>query len=185
MRLRHVVCACSVVLLLAACSSSGGNMSVTASPTTSPLGSSNAATATVAAPTTDPSLGHPAATSSSPVTARWLVGDWTAHTLVLTIDKLGTGRVRWRTYRTCGEDPTPCDTFKGDTIIDGGRATIRLAARGPTTASGRVVSSTDPADLPLGSVTLRFDPSKDVIHSRLSLGRPVLCGPHAAALLCG
>lgn len=161
-KVRLAVGVAGVALLLWGCGSSGDH--------------SVGAAASVPSPTT---------AAATPRIARWLVGEWSAHTLGLTVDSRGTGRMSWRTYRTCGEDPPPCDTFEGNTIRVGGQATIRLTTTGPTTASGRVVTSSDPADLPLGPVRLRFDPNGDVIHSRLSLGRPVLCGPHAAVTRCG
>ncbi len=116
----------------------------------------------------------------------WLEGKWFAHTLGLTVDRAGHARITWRTYAVCGEDPPPCDTFRGGEIVDGGTATGIFTDIDRTTASGRVLTSTDPAGLPVGPITLRFDPGHDVLSMRPSpRGPSPLCGPHPVSVVCG
>ena len=113
-------------------------------------------------------------------------GQWSAHSTSLSIDRTGHGTLTWRIYRTCGEDPPPCDTMSGDLITPGGKATLVVTAQGPGSARGRILSSTDPADFPPGPLTARFDPHADVVYfSPFPVGPVPVCGPRARADLCG
>jgi hypothetical protein len=85
------------------------------------------------------------------------VGSWSAHSTGLEIDGAGTGTLLWRTYRECGQDPPPCDTFAGSYILSGGHATLRLTITSGTTTAGRILSTTDPVHFPIGPLTARLD----------------------------
>jgi hypothetical protein len=144
-------------------------------------------------PTTTPALTttSPEPTSTSPTTAPVgpagsFAGQWIAHSALLMIHSPGYGILDWRTYKTCGHDPPPCDIIAGNDIINGGHATFSLAARGPTTASGEVLTTTVPHDVPIGRFTARLDPATDLLHLSvpLFLTNP-LCGPNAATARAG
>lgn len=69
------------------------------------------------------------------------------------------GRIEYRVYRWCSEDPTPpCDDLQGNRIIDGGLITFDLTSAFPAgtavVAEGQVTSSTD-TNVSLGRVTAR------------------------------
>ncbi|HVV77270.1 MAG TPA: hypothetical protein VHC43_14665 [Mycobacteriales bacterium] len=93
----------------------------------------------------------------------------------------------YRIYRWCSDDPRPpCDTIKGNEILNGGHATLRLRppvtlARGITTASAVVTSASDPA---LRGTTTRLK----VAHGLLTVGflaGSSFCRPNAWQPACG
>ena len=90
----------------------------------------------------------------------------------------------WRTYRTCGTDPPPCDTFRGNAIDSGGHATLLITEQTAATASGRVSASTDPADLPIGPFSLRSAPNAMLTLSPWPGSDYRLCGPKTPASAC-
>ena len=90
----------------------------------------------------------------------------------------------WRTYRTCGTDPPPCDTFRGNAIDSGGHATLLITEQTAATASGRVSASTDPADLPIGPFSLRSAPNAMLTLSPWPGSDYRLCGPKTPASTC-
>jgi hypothetical protein len=101
----------------------------------------------------------------------------------MAIDPTGYGIFDWRTYSTCGQDPPPCDIFSGNYIIGGGHASFSLAATGPATAIGTVLTTTAPRQVPLGRFTARLDPAKDLLQLSFPLvAQFPLCGPRADAL---
>ena len=101
----------------------------------------------------------------------------------MVIDPTGYGILNWRTYRTCGPDPPPCDIVSGTFIIDGGNATFALTPTTPTTASGRVLTTTAPGQVPPGRFTARLDPTRNLLRVSLPLAADFpLCGPSADAL---
>jgi hypothetical protein len=70
----------------------------------------------------------------------------------------------------------------GNEIIDGGYATFSMQATG-SSATGRVLSTSDPSAVPLGPFTMRLDQTKDVMYASLPLlSSSLLCGPQAEAL---
>jgi len=120
------------------------------------------------------------------VAAGPFAGEWSVHVTLLTIDASGYGILNWRTYSTCGESPPPCDIFSGNDIIDGGNATISLTAVGPNSASGEVLTTTVPHDIPLGPFTAHLDATKDLLSLSLPLFSTYpLCGTRARALPVG
>jgi len=129
--------------------------------------------------------GPPTASGLGSANAAWFIGDWVAHTLGLTFDRDGRGTLTWRTYRTCGQDPPPCDTIRGRETIDGGQAKLRIVAYTGTTASGRVISSSDQEQFPVGPFSLRLDGATGMAHLNPSpRGDDALCGPKTAASAC-
>ena len=103
---------------------------------------------------------------------------------MLTIDQSGYGIMDWRVYTTCGTGVRPlCDIFSGNEILDGGHATLLLNATGPTSANGEVLSTSDPADVPLGAFTARIDPVRDLLYPSFPLyAKYPLCGQKAEAM---
>ena len=94
------------------------------------------------------------------------LGAWSRHGAGLTISPDGSFSLEWRTYRTCGQDPPPCDQIVNNLITDGGRAIGTLHSAGARSADGRVSATTDAAFVPAASfvaevtdyqlLTLRF-----------------------------
>ncbi len=101
---------------------------------------------------------------------------WRRHGMTLSIDVSGRGDASWRIYKWCSDDPTPpCDERAGDTIINGGRATLIFTSLKGSTAVGRVNSSTDARVLPNGPVSITIQPYE---MARLDPPGVTLCGPH-------
>ena len=127
----------------------------------------------------------PPATGAQKGSARSFMGRWRLHSTVLFIDASGYGILNWRTYATCGQQAPPCDIFSGNDIVDGGFAAFTISASGDT-ASGRVLTSSVPAQVPLGPFTARLDQERDLLQPSFPLfhGSP-LCGPRADALSVG
>ncbi|MDQ6949078.1 MAG: hypothetical protein M3256_23160, partial [Actinomycetota bacterium] len=93
----------------------------------------------------------------------WLAGSWYHHDLGVSVSSSGKGSMTWR-VGNCGDQPPPCDAINGDGIIDGGNAAIVFRVTGPTTASGTVLSTTKPSDVPLGPITARLDAGTDLVY---------------------
>jgi hypothetical protein len=125
------------------------------------------------------SAASPAASGSPTFTA--FVGQWYGHGSYLDIHSDGSFTVSARTYRTCGQDPPPCDTFSGNTITDGDVATGQLASVSGEVATGQVTHTTDPPDSPAGPITMTLDPATDTISTR----DVSYCGPSAPTGNCG
>jgi hypothetical protein len=86
-----------------------------------------------------------------------------------------------RTYRVCGQDPPPCDTFSGDIITDGAVVTGQLTTVTGDVAIGVVTDTSDPANEPTGPITMTLDPATDSI---IAFGTN-FCGPNAPGDTCG
>jgi hypothetical protein len=114
-------------------------------------------------------------------------GTWFGHGRTLTIAGTGLGTLSWRTYANCGQDPPPCDTTIGNQIFNGADATVFLTSVGPTSASGRVLTSNTPDSLPVGGLSVRLDSGADLLYLTPNPFGPdaALCGPKAAAGACG
>jgi hypothetical protein len=130
--------------------------------------------------THSPSPSHPTFTA--------FAGAWSGHGDGLDILPNGRFTLSARTYRTCGQDPPPCDTFSGNKIINGDNASGQFTSVSGEIASGSVTHSTDPADTPTGPITVTLNPSTDTINAHI--GSPnspatIFCGPSAAAGQCG
>jgi hypothetical protein len=118
--------------------------------------------------------------SASP-TFTAFVGQWDGHGSYLDIHSNGSFTMSARTYRICGQDPPPCDTFSGNTITDGDVATGQLTSVSGEVATGEVTHTTDSADSPAGPITMTLDPATDTI----SAHNVSFCGPSAPAGNCG
>ncbi|SRR5258708_3529045 len=113
-------------------------------------------------------------------------GSWFAHGTVFYIDPSGSGIGRWRVYEWCSDRPPPCDLVTDHQIISGEFASFVLKAAGATTASGSVITTTVPAEVPIGPLTARFDPKEDLLWLSAPLFKDYpLCGPRAAVGRCG
>ena len=193
---------CLVVgaVLFAACSS--GSHNATGTPTTRAAGTSTTAKGPIFASSADKACAeklskggninscqtnNTAATAQSPSpevsSAAWFVGDWFGHSVYVTFDRAGHGTMMWRTYNTCGTDPPPCDTFRGNVIDDGGVQTLVITKHGTGTASGRVTASTDPV-LRVGSFSLRSAPNATLTLSPWPGSHYRLCGPKTPNSAC-
>jgi hypothetical protein len=94
------------------------------------------------------------------------VGVWARHGAALTIESDGRFNIQWRTYRTCGQDPPPCDQFVNNLITSGGQAIGSMHAVAARSAVGQVSASNDATVVPATSfvagvteyqlLTLRF-----------------------------
>jgi hypothetical protein len=141
-------------LCMSACSGTINGSGKTALPTAQ----STAATS----PDFSPSTAPPAASPTGPTTAQLLgrfAGRWSGHGRALTVT-VGTGKITYRIYKWCSDDPTPpCDEMQNNEIIDGGLITFVLrsayAAGTATVAEGEVTSSTDPTLLSGQPLTAR------------------------------
>jgi hypothetical protein len=113
----------------------------------------------------------------APVAAGPFADTWHLHTYAVTINPDGTGYADWRTYRTCGQDPPPCETWTGNIINDGGHATFHLTSVTGTEAQGTVDISTDPSRLPAGPLHLTLAPNDLLV---INGQQPGLCGSTAS-----
>src|SRR6266545_1279339 len=84
---------------------------------------------------------------------------WARHGFSLEIDSTGIGKVIWRVYEACSENPIPpCDQYTGTDIIPGGQADIVFTSVEGTFISGEIRGSSDSTFLPNGPVTLALLP---------------------------
>lgn len=120
--------------------------------TTSP---GSASTSGRASPPTATSASGSGAAGSAQLLSRF-AGTFAGHGRSLTITPAGAGRITYRVYKWCSDDPTPpCDQMRGNDIIPGGHVTFALrsayVAGGPTVVGvGSLLTSTDPA-MPAGT----------------------------------
>jgi hypothetical protein len=110
------------------------------------------------------------------------VGIWGGHGRTLTVTNDGSATVIYRAYKSCSDDPTPpCDQTQGNTIIPGGKVTMRITAVDSTparkVAAAHVVTSNDPQY----RGDLAFVLVRDVIASPFGS----FCGESAPAGTCG
>lgn len=141
------------------------------------VGCGSAVASSPAGPTTLTVSPSPSASPTFTV----FVGYWYGHGSYLDIHSDGSFTLSARTYRTCGQDPPPCDTFSGNTITAGDVATGKLTSVSGEVATGEVTHTTDSADTPDGRITMTLDPTTDTISAR----NVSFCGPGAPAGNCG
>jgi len=93
--------------------------------------------------------------------------------------------ISYRTYRVCGQDPSPCDQLTGNSITDGGHITLQLDSASETDAEGSIVSSADPA-YPVGArVFLALD-SNDALNVQIDETLfAIFCGESSPVGFCG
>lgn len=174
----------AIVLTLVGCSS--GSAKHTTSRTTPPTTTATASTTTTrsgSSATTGTS--GPASSTSVPPAGSFarFVGEWGGHGRGLTVRGDGTGVATWRVYRFCsGETTPPCDTINGNDIVYGGNAPFALSSASGEAARGTVTSSTDPATLPKGPVTLTLQPGGTL---EVAPSGMVFCGPGSSPGACG
>jgi hypothetical protein len=110
-------------------------------------------------------------------------GDWWRHGFNLTINSDGSANATWRTYHWCSDSiPGACDRIDGNTITNGGYATLSFTGGGLPNrprdwqpdafardkpifsavqlpiAHGSVLTSTDPSRLHIGLIDLALLP---------------------------
>ena len=93
---------------------------------------------------------------------RWeyadFTGEWEHHGMLVDIDPRGCGALSWRTYRSCVPGQADaCDRLEDGTLRYGGQAGFVLDAHEGPIASGRIVSSSDWADLGNRGIVLRLN----------------------------
>jgi hypothetical protein len=108
-------------------------------------------------------------------------GQWSGHDSYIAVKADGRFTLSMRTFRTCGQEPPPCDTFSGNEILDGSVATGQITAVSGEAASAVVTHTTDQALTPTGDITLTLDPASDTI----TADDVSYCGPSAPAGACG
>src|SRR5438094_146511 len=105
-------------------------------------------------------IGRVTAPSSQTSLARALrpfAGPWYWHGQGVQIRSDGTGTATWRVYTWCTESPAPaCDGLVGHAIIDGGNAAFVLTAVRGSVAWGRIIQTSDPKVLRVGSLRIQL-----------------------------
>jgi len=93
--------------------------------------------------------------SPVPIDFSAFADNWWHHGFSIIINRDGTGEADFRIYKWCSDDPTPpCDSMEGNNIISGGKATLKLLSINGKTASGQVISSSDPSIVMVAPFTL-------------------------------
>ncbi len=108
------------------------------------------------------------------------IGQWYAHWGVFAIKANGDAQLIARTYRWCGPDvATPCDSLQGNAIVPGINEQMQFTSVTGSTASGKVLASTQKNSGATVTITLGNNDT-------LTLSdQGVLCGPRAKPGLCG
>jgi hypothetical protein len=88
----------------------------------------------------------PAATGSS---MNKFAGTWGGHGRALVFGTTGVGKVSYRSYVWCSDNPNPpCDSIKNNQIVAGGKITVTLTSASPQgsayVGTGSITSSNDP-----------------------------------------
>jgi serine/threonine protein kinase len=109
-------------------------------------------------------------------------GGWGAHGGGFVIKPNGSFTISLRTYQWCSDSPPPCDSFSGNTIINGDTASGQLSSSTGDVATGVVTTTSDPKDTPKGKIMISLDPATDIISVS---GEGDFCGPQAAPGACG
>ncbi|MFD9818079.1 hypothetical protein [Streptomyces violascens] len=130
---------------------------------------------------------HPTATPkpstsapASPPDFTLFAGDWHGHGNAMTVKTDGSFTMVKRTYKSCDQNPPPCDPNVGSQINDGAQASGRLDTVSGTVATGVITTTNDGPLLPAGPVTFTFDAANDAINAlRLNW-----CGPKAPSGIC-
>ncbi len=149
--------------------------------------------ATGAPPVTVPSIVAPSPTSAGALAPAAsivapnfadFVGVWLGHGRQLAVQAKGVADLAYRTYRTCGQDPPPCDDFAGNP--DGGQMMLQFTRATPPFATGHVTQSNDPIHQNGTLATATLMASDDALELTLgSYDFGLFCGPHASPGFCG
>ncbi|MCU1451993.1 MAG: hypothetical protein JWN46_139 [Acidimicrobiales bacterium] len=140
-------------------------------------------TTTAARSTTMPSTTTATAPPTTRVDIGRFAGTWAGHSRELILGGDGHFVVEARLYVDCASSPPPCDSFQGNTIIPGLHADGVITTTRGNRAFGRIRHTTDPADVPIGPISLSLDPASDTLTTQP--GNLYLCGPSAAPGSCG
>lgn len=141
-------------------------------------------------PPTPPTLSNSSTPTSIPTATptpdfSTFVGEWYGHGRTLTFSSDGRAKYSARAYQWCGPGvPPPCDSFQGNTIIDGIKEEMVFTYVAGNTAYGTFITSS--AGNTGRAVALAVD-ANDMATLTVG-GEPAgipLCGPHAPFSSCG
>jgi WD40 repeat protein len=133
-----------------------------------------------AAPT---SGGQVTAPPSAPPSFAAFAGSWYIHDGQLLISPSGHFSISVRTFRTCGQDPPPCDNMNSTSGLagNGDRASGQLTSVSGAVASGDVTWTSDEVDTPKGRIDFTLNPQSDI----LTADGQNYCGQYAPGAACG
>jgi hypothetical protein len=113
------------------------------------------------------------------------VGEWYWHGRVLSFSSDGQAKYTARAYRWCGPDVSPpCDSWQGNTIIDGIHEDMRFTSVAGNTAYGTITASSDGTTGRAASFTIGANDTATFTKSGDSSG-VLLCGQNAPPGTCG
>jgi hypothetical protein len=183
-----------------ALATTAGMVHVTRAATIDTVGAQPVAVPTVISPSTTPATTRrttgaapaprasvPADSSLAGAAPNMPIGAWGGHGRGISIDHHGRGRISYRVYKWCSDDPTPpCDAMIGNEITDGGNVAFTIAPTSSTqnSAIARVVSSTDPATAAAGE-HFQITRMPDDLLSLSLFPDEAFCGPKAPSGACG
>ena len=128
--------------------------------------------------TTERHSPHATATAPTVPSSSFLLRDYYGHGRSFHMDRDGYGLIEWRATHECFEVPPPTPCYGGDPNRPGGVAPIFIRSVSAVTATGWVLSSTEPAELEVGAIVLRWDKRMDVLTVLDRHGRGfTFCGP--------
>ena len=139
---------------------------------------------------TTPTLGKSSTPTSIPTATLTpdfsaFVGTWGGHGRGLTFSSDGRAEYRARAYQWCGPGvPPPCDSFQGNTIIDGIQQEMLFTSVVGKTAYGTITASSD--DNRGRAVSFAVDANDTATFSEGGDSAGILlCGPNAPFGTCG
>jgi hypothetical protein len=104
------------------------------------------------------------------------LGIWGRKGADIAVTNDGSFILEWRTYRTCGLAPPPCDQQANNLITDGGRATGTLTPVTRTTAVGSIAETNDPITIAPGDF-LADATDYELLTLRFASTTMTFCGP--------
>jgi hypothetical protein len=112
------------------------------------------------------------------------IGFWYAHGAGLTVKENGQAHFEARVYIWCGpEVEQPCDSFQGNTIINGFKADLQFSRVSGNIAYGTIIAGNVQ---PVGSgATITLAPADQLLFSSGKGRSNHLCGPYAPVGGCG
>jgi hypothetical protein len=92
-----------------------------------------------------------------------LLGAWYGHGRGLTVEADGSFELGYRLYKFCDSNPAPCDSLRGNEIVDGGHVAGRFDAGSPPRWTGQITSASEPTAWPVGPISADYDPSTGIV----------------------
>ncbi len=115
--------------------------------------------------------------------------DWYRHGTFFTVESDGSFSLTYRTYRDCGQYPSPCDRTEGHEIFSGGFVYGNFSSGSSPEWVGEITSASTPRSWPNGAVTATYDRETDTLQLKPASGDfrdgVLLCGPRSAVNACG